>query len=310
MLYSLLALQLLLLLWLVACAELENPIDSNKGAIVTLAQGRHMLGRFPYRNLVKHNHAIQKYVWTGFVDVIIFHEGNILEAHQKYLQEKSGAMPLKFINVSETFQLYRAVNKSFCPETDEMRPYGPGYRSMCRFWFSEFHKYLNEYAWAFRVDEDCMAESDITHFLTDREITSRLHLSASTWVDLASAKTDYISSGGDGIFVHNMKKLVREFAAEKALGAEKVSVTSWQAPYSSVMWINLNWYRANRLLLHFDEKVIKSECIYSGRWGDLPLWGAKAFLVSETRHVMNFSYHHLSHRIKIRPHTVYRRKIS
>ena len=310
MLTTLLELLLLQLLWSIAHAEQRSLTDTNKGAIVTLAEGKSLDGRFPYRSLVKHNHALKKYVWSDSIDVIIFHEGNILDTHQSYLQHKSLGMPLKFINVSETFQLYRAVNDPFCPGTDEMLRYGPGYRSMCRFWFSEFHKYLTGYSWAFRIDEDCIAMSDITHFLTDANQMSKLHISASVWIDLIDTRTDYIRSNGDGVFVRNMSRLVREFAVENALGTEKTSVTTWRAPYTNVMWVDLNWYRSSRLLLAFDEKVIKSQCIYSGRWGDLPLWGAKVFLLSENRHNLNFTYHHLSHRIKVGPGHSNTRKVS
>ena len=152
--------------------------------------------------------------------------------------------------------------------------------------------------------------SDITHFLTDANQMSKLHISASVWIDLRNARTDYIRSNGDGVFVRNMSQLVREFAVENALGTEKTSVTTWRAPYTNVMWVDLNWYRSSRLLLAFDEKVIKSQCIYSGRWGDLPLWGAKVFLLSENRHNLNFTYHHLSHRIKVGPGHSNTRKVS
>jgi hypothetical protein len=278
-----------------------NSLTNGGGAIVTLARGKTFQNekRF-YKVLIKHNIAIERYAYLEGIDVIIFHEGDILDWHQRHIAEKTPNLPLKFINVSDSFQMFQRVNNSFCPNPGN--EFGGGYRSMCRFWFSEFTRYLSNYDWVFRLDEDCIATNDIKHFLGDKKLVSKIHVAASMWIDLARAKTDVISPvKEDGIFVHNLKKFVRDFASKHSLSRTKVDVSTWKAPYTNCMFLNLNWYRSNKLLENFDKEVIKSQCIYSGRWGDLPLWGAKTLLVDTELQILNFSYQHLSHRVKISP---------
>ena len=295
-------LSVLVFLFLAAAAHSQEKgtveRSSNKGAICTLAMGKSNLQK--YRNLIKHHIAIERFVWFKGADVVIFHEGDIIYDHQEYIRSKTPNLPLKFINVSDTFQLYKEVNNSFCPQTPKVVQFGPGYRSMSRFWFSEFQNYLPEYDWAFRIDEDCFAMSHISQFLSDNDLTSKVRVSATLWIDLSTANTDHIDKFRDGPFTWNLKQLVRNFAVKYSLPEEMRTVESWSAPYTNVVFINLNWYRSTKLLMYFDREVLDSQCIYSGRWGDLPLWGAKVFLTDESSHLLNFTYQHLSHRVKVR----------
>ena len=289
--------------------------EGNKGAIVTLVKANPN-AKPRYKILAKHNQGIEQFLYMDGIDVIIFHEGELVDAHQKIIAKNTPNLPLQFVDVTETFKLYKEVNNSFCPRLQKHSSFGPGYMSMCRFWFVDFIKYLASYDWVLRLDEDCLPLSDLRGFLADPKLTSEAHLSSSLIIDLSLARTDAISEKGpDGAFVQNMKAFVRNFVFSNKSPLltrfrSGTAIHTWRAPYTNCMFLNLNWYRSNKMLGEFDQAVLESQCIYSGRWGDLPLWGAKMLLAYEQIHVLNFSYHHLSHRVKVIPGKIYGRALS
>ncbi len=163
----------------------------------------------------------------------------------------------------------------------------------------------------FRLDEDCIAASDLRWFLSSQRRKS-IELASPMWVNLSGAKTDKISQKQEGVFVRNMRQFVIDFAnrSRVVLSPGHRLIDSWSAPYTNSMYLNLTWYRNTNLLQQFKDHVLHSKCIYSGRWGDLPLWGANALLTGLPQRVLNFSYSHLSHRVKVEPFRKYSRVFS
>ena len=136
-------------------------------------------------------------------------------------------------------------------------------------------------------------------------------ISVYRWIDLSIARTDVIAKDKvDGKFVKNMKRFVKSFASQHGLSPSFLTLNTWHAPYTNCMYINAAWYRDEVLLHAFDKSVLASGCIYSGRWGDLPLWGAKLQLIQEPRRTLNFSYEHRSHRVVVKPGRIYGRVFS
>ena len=163
----------------------------------------------------------------------------------------------------------------------------------------------------FRLDEDCIAASDLRWFWSSLRRQS-IALASSMWLDLSRAKTDHISQKQEGVFVRNMRKFVADFAnrGRVILSSRHRIIDSWSAPYTNSMYLNLTWYRSTSLLQQFKDHVLHSKCIYSGRWGDLPLWGANTLLTGLPQTVLNFTYIHLSHRVKVEPLRKYSRAFS
>lgn len=54
-----------------------------------------------------------------------------------------------------------------------------------------------------------------------------------------------------------------------------------------------------QLVRDFMKAVDESNCIYSNRWGDMPLWGAALALINEPVRFLNVSYYHWSHKIVV-----------
>jgi hypothetical protein len=103
-------------------------------AIVCLTRGYpHSIG---YDQLIKRNDAIYK-IFGNKYDVVIFHEGNINERHQRYIKAST---PLNFI--------FKDISKIW----------SGGYEGMCRFQSVQLFEQCKEYDYIMRIDEDCVLE--------------------------------------------------------------------------------------------------------------------------------------------------------
>ena len=69
-------------------------------AVVVLTRGYSDI--IHYNNLLLRNKCLEKY-YNENIDYIIFHEGNISDIHQSYINSKT-LIPFIFINVSDSFK--------------------------------------------------------------------------------------------------------------------------------------------------------------------------------------------------------------
>ena len=109
-----------------------------------------------YESLIKRNKFINKNITSKVkhpVDLILFHEGNITENQQKYIVDKSDT-PIKFIDVSDDF-VYDRNLESRSVDFDRFKS---GYRLMCKFNASGIWKYLGEYKYFMRINEDVIVK--------------------------------------------------------------------------------------------------------------------------------------------------------
>ena len=264
-----------------------------RGAIVVLAKGGK--SEKDYKYLVLRNKSVRRHLWVkNFSDIIIFHEGNINENHQRYIQSQTDDMPIHFVNVSDIFSLFKKVNKSECPTSgDNFRDFTPGYHSMCYFWFIGFRQYVKEYSWLLRFDADCYAKSN---FCEKLPLPNHYHFGVAEWRPLHSAPADRIAENKpDGKYVRGMKALVNRIANKHGLNK---TFHTWTTPYNNVYYLNLNWLRNHVIVNDFMREVDASDCIYSSRWGDSPLWGAALTLAGERLegNSLPIKYYHASHR--------------
>jgi hypothetical protein len=44
-------------------------------------------------------------------------------------------------------------------------------------------------------------------------------------------------------------------------------------PYTNFMVVNIPYFRNNEQINNVLQEIDKSECIFSNRWGDAPIWG-------------------------------------
>lgn len=280
-----------------------------KGAIVALVKGGH--DKKEYRDVIRRNKSVRKYIWKCCqMDVIIFHEGDLIQEHQAFIQSHTLDMPIIFINISSIFSQFEDVNLTACPSTKQSRRFNSGYHSMCYFWFVAFRKYMKSYDWLFRFDADCEAKEDYSHIIPHRDV----YFSSSIWLDLRTEKYDMISANNpDGQVVLGMKHFINQFIysynikisenylkKNKIFDSNSTYLSTWRAPYTNVMYLNLTWLRSHILLNEFINKISESKCIYSNRWGDSPLWGAAVSLAGLDYSRLPVSYYHGSHHLLVK----------
>ena len=219
---------------------------------------------------------MEKY-YNKNISYIIFHEGNICEKHQEYIQFNT-VIPLKFIDVSRSF---RKKQVNIYPPT---RHFSLGYRNMCNFWFCDFWNYLTKYSKIMRIDEDCLYYSDyneVFDILKNKEVVYGKWDHDKAYV---TRNLQYFTI----FFMINHKKI----PIKNKVGG----------PYTNVIGFNLDKLRNNTILTKYIKFIKKSNYIYVYRWGDLPLWGeALTYCLSDKNYKQTnkIQYYHGSHDVNV-----------
>ena len=220
-------------------------------AVVVLTRGYKK--KWQYKDLIKRNKSLEKF-YDKNISYVIFHEGNINEDHQNYIQSNT-IIPLKFVDVKVSF---KKKDTSYFIGTGN---YGIGYRNMCNFWVCDFWNYVKEYDKILRIDEDCEYKSDYTEVFNI--IGSRV-CAYGLW------KKDVPH------FCKGMNKFVIEYLNKNGYSIplpEEGKEEKYAGPYTNVIGFNLKLLRENDLLQKFIKELKESNNIYIYRWGDHPLWG-------------------------------------
>ena len=100
-----------------------------KIAITGLVRGYPQPVYYHHFGLIERNQTIYNIIYKNneeMFDIILFHEGNISEEHQHYIQMQTPNLPIQFINVSEEFKesLIKTTSK-YC--TQSVEKYWLGY---------------------------------------------------------------------------------------------------------------------------------------------------------------------------------------
>ena len=248
-----------------------------------------------YKKLIERNISIVKFInfFMG-CEHLIFHEGNILLEHQKYVQDKTIELKLKFIDVKNTEPKTafndnnNKINCELCPPNDYSNSFSLGYKHMCHFWFMDFLDYTKEYKYIFRIDEDCILKNINKNIFNEMKINKKIFCSP-----------NYCKKRDKDCVIIGLNKLMNIFLKENKL---KRKCSKIRSPYTNIMIIDVEYIRKNKIVNKFIKKVNNSYCIYSNRWGDLPLWGVILnFLINKKLYYCDRSikYYHGSHELKI-----------
>ena len=173
-----------------------------KNAICALTKGYDDLNG--YAMLIHRNKSVYDLIHKKdptTYDYILFHEGNILADHQHYIQSATPELPLLFIDVSDDFspELNRTEGK-YSRQTYFNSTFSFGYKCMCRFWFYGFLRYVKEYKYIIRIDEDCIMNTLPENVLQDMN-NNHLHFVTAT----------FCRGFNDGDCAYGMEELTREF---------------------------------------------------------------------------------------------------
>jgi hypothetical protein len=283
-------LSLLLLLFIVAIICISYYINikgfekysNKKNAIVVLTKGYEL--NEDYGMLISRNEAIYEKYYNLLdnphdYDVIIFHEGNISIDQQRYIQLKTPKLPLIFTEVS----FYnKTPNNPKCPNTDLSNAFSNGYKNMCYFWSISFLKYLDNYEYIIRIDEDC-----IINKFNPSTIDNYKNL------NIMFSSAEFQKNDALDVTV-GMNELFQNYIQTTNMTQKN----DLSMPYTNFMIVNVPFFNNNLDVTNILTEIDKSDCIFSNRWGDLPIWGyILSYFIDKTYYLedRSISYIHGSH---------------
>jgi len=249
-------------------------------AIAVLTRGYANIAQ--YNTLIRRNMSIVKNLGPlKDTDILIFHEGNILPQHQEYIAKFTPSLNLIFTCIKEhAFKEEKKTVHVFEPT----RAFGLNYRHMCSFWFVDFWNYVTEYDMILRIDEDCTIDFSIPELFYTLQNKSAVY---GMW----QKDQDFVTVG--------MNQFTHLFLKENIPELNKPAMRrSPSGPYTNVIGLNLKELRENVLVQKYIKKVELLDCIYTFRWGDLPLWGeALCYLCNPNSYIKSdkIKYFHGSH---------------
>jgi len=255
----------------------EQYIHSNKNdmAIVALIRG----GKDGYRKFIDRTKLIRDQEWSSKYDHITIHEGDITPEEQKQIIRDTG-VAMEFIDISYHFEMGKQRVEKLQAEPPKncfFNDWRYGYKCMCDFWFRLFPFVIPaRYKAILRLDDDVILDPDLNDPTPPDDVM------------IASAEYQ----GLDGADVTNgMDELSRKFAKEHDLFWPSDGV--WSSPLTNCLYIRMDFARS-KIVQEFQRVVDESGCIYSNRWGDLPLWGAVMTMLKMPQHIIKLRYSHLS----------------
>lgn len=234
-----------------------------------------------YSMLIKRNQHIAKHLQTKTTDILIFHEGNIREEQQNYIQSQTPDLLLKFVDVTGVG--FKPEKATIPKESND--GFSLGYRHMCSFWFVDFWHLVEKYDTLLRIDEDCFVDFSIDDLLFNSS-TSHLFISGGTIEDC-----DFVTIGLNQFSIDFLNRnwiFDRQFNRRLPVG-----------PFTNLMLFRLNQIRTNAIFKTYVDAVGRSEMIYRRRWGDLPLWGEAIFYIfgEDTMKIdTGIKYYHASYK--------------
>lgn len=257
-----------------------------KNAIVVLTRGYPNIK--DYTNLINRNRYIsvnfyQKVSNPGDYDIIIIHEGNINIRQQKYIQTQSPRIPLIFKTIDF---ITNNSTCGLCPPNHISNQFSMGYKNMCYFWSIRFLDYLKDYEYIIRVDEDCKL------FSIDPDIINNYKQNSIYF------SSPYFQGEDDKEVVVGMHSLFNNFLTRKGI----TPYNNLKCPYTNCMIINIPYFNNNSIVKEVLTEIEKTNCIFSNRWGDLPIWGYILSYLVERKHYLEdktVKYYHGSHEVTL-----------
>lgn len=246
------------------------------------------------KSLIKRNILLENLIITQNFknyDFVILHEGDISLVDQKYISQATPNIKLNFWDVKTKNPKTafnnenNKLNLNLCPPNFLSNNFSLGYKHMCHFWSMDFLDYFKDYEYVIRIDEDCF----VTEF--DFGIINKMKDEDIVFV------SPYFQEQDVPQVIQGLDKLRDEFIVENNL-ITNTNFNEIKCPYTNFMIVNNNKINNNNLVKSFLNKVHNCNCIYSNRWGDLPIWGIILDMIyskNQYLELKNIKYHHGSH---------------
>ena len=232
-----------------------------------------------YDSLIKRNKFIHKSITSKIklsADLLLFHEGNITEEHQQYINSKSPE-DYVFINVLEDFE----YDEGILNKIPDLERFNIGYRLMCRFNFYHIWKYVNKYDYLVRIDEDVIVKKFEKSFFEEVEKN----------FIFGTAKLSNESHKYTNESLPN--ELMQIFESDNQ------KFYNHLFPYTNFYITNINFW-INNDTQKILKKIADHDLQLIHRWGDLPVIGSLLnYKNVKIDLLQNITYSHLSHKNKL-----------
>jgi hypothetical protein len=266
-----------------------------KIAICVLSRGYNDVNQ--YNNLINRNISIERLLHNKNNDnysFIILHEGNINENQQNFISSKTPNLNIEYWDIKNknpktAFDNNKNIVNDFCSPNWLTKNFSIGYRHMCHFWSIDFLEYFKDFDYVIRIDEDCIVDDFNLEIIEDMETDNLVFVSPM----FQEQDVDLVIVG--------LENLRNEYILENNL-FNTTEFKQIKCPYTNFMIINVKEINNNFKVKNFLNKVDSCGCIYSNRWGDLPIWGVILDTIldkTQYKEVKTIKYFHGSHNQKI-----------
>jgi len=224
-----------------------------------------------YSRLIARNKSIVER-FDSTIDIILFHEGNIIPDHQAFVASQTPGASLKWIQVPFYFPKIEKLPEETLKTFYDGSCY-PGYHAMCNFHMCEVWDYLKDYEVVLRIDEDCI-------------------LHGSEWSNIFSTVTPelpYRTVMFDTETHDLTNRTLPEWLGDDAKYYDR------SLPYTNVFVSRMDvWLRPE--VREWIDRVRESQGCFKYRWGDAPLHGValKKFGIASGL-LEGYKYYHGSH---------------
>ena len=273
-----------------------------KRAIVLVTRGYKKINH--YKKLITRNISIYNHIFIQYninlnnYDIIIFHEGNITNEQQEFIQSFTPKMKLIFQDIKKTKPYTgfdnskNKINQKLCPPTKLSNNFTLGYKHMCHFWAIDYLEYLKNYKYIIRIDEDCYL-LQFNHKILKNMNENKIHFYSCGW------SKNWKRSDSKEVVI-GLKQTVEKFIQQNNIET-KIDFLDIKCPYTNFMIIDIEYFKNNKLYNKYLKHIDSTSGIYSNRWGDLPIWGIflSLFLNKNkyynTKFLKGIQYIHSSH---------------
>jgi len=251
-----------------------------KSAVVVLTRGYPRLEQ--YVKLIQRNMAVEKHLRDKTIDIVIFHEGNITQQQQEYIQSFTPSLHMIFTDIKKDGLAFSDIKRSLPISPSVQCPFG--YRHMCAFWFTDFWSFCKDYDRIIRIDEDCNVEFDI------QEILGYLDSNVAVFGKWDRDEA-FVTQGLNTFTLEFLRKQCDVIPLQKEPSG----------PYTNVIALNLVVLRNNTTVMKYVDAIKESNNIYIWRWGDLPLLGDILHYIfpKECLLTHKIKYYHESHNAQV-----------
>ena len=222
-----------------------------------------------WSHIYERNNLILKNI--GSYDMLIFDEGNYKE---RDFSELLKTYPkIKFINISSDWKKNNLKNIFSLKQ---------GYKNMCSFFATKIWKYVKDYDYIIRLDDDSFFHTDINHFVADLEKSQYDFVYLRRKVD-----NHKVTKKTYPLFLNEY------FPEYKFL--EKIALYNF---YNNFQIVRVN-FMLNPKVQRFLKAIEDTNNIYNLRWGDSTIWSSLAHSFgANVCQLKNIDYEHRSHKYR------------